>query len=105
MSRNRTIKIATQPEMRRCIEFPSWPEGLEASHIYQRQHDDTDGAEDGHVCVVIAGDGDAWVSTDAPGAPALRYRTHQGGGGSVRTRNALMLLAYAIMLDEKEGRL
>ncbi len=84
-------------------EHMIWPEGLEAATQYRRTHDDHDGTCDGKISVVIGHDGDAWVDLQGKRpCESLRYRTYQGGGRSLRVRNALLILAYAIMLDNKE---
>lgn len=81
-----------------------WPEGLEAKR-YERIHDDHDGTGEGSVVVMIGHDGDAWLYTCGVGPCAsLRYRTMAGGGRSTRVRNALLLLAFAIKLEEDEER-
>jgi hypothetical protein len=77
-----------------------WPEGLEARERYERLHDDHDGTGQGKLVVVIGEDGDAWVDVQGKRPmETLRFRTHQGGGRSVRVRNALLMLAFAIKLD------
>ena len=88
-------------QIKRLLENPTWPEGLEARTMYERQHDDTDGKDEGYLRVVIADDGDAWVSMDVA-HHGLRYRTYQGGGSSLRVRAALLILAQAIRLDNEE---
>lgn len=80
-----------------------WPEGLEALVSYSRLHDDHDGTFQGSIAVVIGPDGDAHVTV--PGrrpCQSLRYRTSQGGGRSMRVRNALLILALAIKMDNEE---
>lgn len=80
-----------------------WPEGLVARERYSRLHDDHDGTYDGSLVVVIGEDGDAWVDVQGKRPmETLRYRTYQGGGRSLRVRNALLMLAYAIKKDEEE---
>ena len=79
-----------------------WPEGLEARTRYERLHDDHDGTGKGSVVVVIGDDWDEWgdVTGKRP-CESLRYRTRTGGGHSTRIRNALLMLAYAIKLDNE----
>jgi len=91
--------------IRHLLENPTWPEGLEARKIYRRLHDDHDGTRKGHLSVVFSDDGDAWVSIpDARPGEGLRFRSYAGGGSSLRTRAALLILAEAMRLDEEEGR-
>ena len=79
-----------------------WPKGLREQTLYRRLHDDHDSDCVGHLSVIFSPDGDAWVSIDPPSA-GLRFRNFFGGGRSLRTRNALMILALAMKLDG-EGR-
>ena len=63
-------------------------------------HDDHDGTKKGAVNVTFSEDGDAWVSIlGKDNGESLRFRTFFGGGQSPRVRNALMILALAIKLD------
>lgn len=82
-----------------------WPEGLEARTRYERLHDDHDGTNAGSIVIVIGDDGDAWIDLiGKQPCQSLRYRTGMiGGGRSPRVRNALLLLAYAIKL-ENDGK-
>lgn len=67
---------------------------------YRRQDDDPDSferAEGGRLTVYIAGDSDVHLLA---GWPSLRFRDYFGGGRSLRTRNALMLLAEAMRREE-----
>jgi hypothetical protein len=77
-----------------------WPKTLEAMTAYSRRHDDTDGLRtvDQYLSVTIGIDGDPWVHV---GATSLRFRTYCGGGKSLNTRNALLLLAEAIRRDNE----
>jgi hypothetical protein len=89
--------------IRKLLENLAWPEGLEARTIYERLHDDTDGEDEGRLRVIIGHDGDAWVSIpDVRPGKGLRFRTYQGGGCSLHTRAALLILAEAIRLDNEE---
>lgn len=82
----------------RLLDEPFWLSSLNAdAGYYARQHDDTDGKPDGVLAVTFGPDGDAYVSIDF--YPTLRFRTEVGGGSSQRTRNALIILAEAIRLD------
>ena len=82
------------------LESPFWIEGLEVDKFYRRIHDDHDGKFDGVLEVLISNVGDIIIKTDKHRGPALRYRL--GGNQSLRVRNALMILALAIKLDNEE---
>ena len=84
--------------IRKLLDNLPWPEGLEAK-TYSRLHDDHDGEETGRLVVSISHDGDTWVTTTRG---SLRFRTATGGGCSVRVRNALVLLALAIQIENEE---
>lgn len=85
----------------RALMNVPWPPELEADIAYSRLHDDTDGADQGRIIVGFTRDGDAWIETDRHKGPALRFRTDFGGGNSPLVRNALVLLALAIRLEEE----
>ena len=95
----------TLPMVKKLLEegLP-WPKELPTEHSYTRLHDDHDGTMQGTLCVYFNRVGDAYISTDLPGGKPLRFRTDNGGGNSVRVRNALVLLALACKWDS-EGRL
>ncbi len=78
--------------------FP-WPQTLDESG-YSRQHDDTDGEPTGYLTVMFGPDGDAYVGVD--GTQLLRFRTHAGGGRSLRVHAALVVLAEAIRRDNEQ---
>lgn len=90
----------TTADIERVLEGNYWPEGLDTRTAYARVHDDCDGDATQVISVSFTPDGDAWVSTLC-GRP-LRFRNGIGGGMSLRTRNALMLLALAIKKDNEE---
>lgn len=79
-----------------------WLQTLSTRTSYTRRHDDTDGQTDHEqdLSVMIGPDGDCWL--EAGGGKLLRFRTMSGGGQSLRTRQALMVLAEAIRLDNEE---
>jgi len=84
----------------KVLETPFWPEDLQTMKQYFRTHDDCDGELSNGIVVTISTDGDAWVET-CPGG--CRFRMPMTGGGlSPRVRNALLLLAVAIQLDNQE---
>lgn len=94
---------------------PHWPEGLETGVEYEFQCDDKCDAdrEVAHLRLLISNDGDVFVSmaewhdienSDPSPFPSVRCRTSVGGGRHLRTRQALLLLAQAIRLDNEELR-
>lgn len=89
-------------DSRRILGHPFWIPELYSDTMYSRLHDDHDGTREGIVSVKFDMAGDAWLSTDKHRGPPLRFRTEGGGGLSPRVRNALMLLAEAIRLDNLE---
>lgn len=92
-------------DTKRVLEHPLWISEIEPGKPYTRTHDDHDGSGKGKITVFFSPDADAWIDiqpshTDGP----LRFRTGSFGGGgmSQRVRNALIVLAYAIKLDNEE---
>lgn len=85
---------------KKLLEASFWPDALRAETGYRRLHDDHDGTYQGWLGVYFDRMGDAYLSID--GSPALRFRTWGGGGMSERTRNALVLLAEAIRMDNED---
>jgi len=84
-----------------------WPLALPLSRGvgFERTHDDHQGSFEGKIQLSISHDGDVWLATDKHGGPMLRFRTPGfvgGGGRSPRVWNALRLLAYAIVLDNRD---
>lgn len=100
MNRNISLERLCK-DVRRVLENPFWIPELSSDVNYTRIQDDHDGTFEGQLTVDFTRDGDAWVFTDKH-FPAMRFRTFHGGGMSERTRNALMILAYAIKLDNQE---
>ena len=85
----------------RLLENPFWIQELKVNTPYTRTQDDHDGTWTGKVSVTFGPDGDAWVEVDK--TDSLRFREPViGGGRSPRVRNALMLLALAIKLDNED---
>lgn len=84
------------------LEASYWVPTLAPRTRYTRRHDDTDGQRgpEQDLSVSIGPDGDCWV--EAGGGGLLRFRTWAGGGMSLRTRNALMVLAEAIRRDNQD---
>ena len=66
-------------------------------------NDDCDGETHEGVTVIIDSQGDAWITVSGKkGYGTSRIRNFNGGGHNHRTRNALMILAEAIRLDNEE---
>jgi len=70
---------------------------------YERVGDDNDDNKRGPSIIISFKHGDAFIMTTAMPLVPVRFRSGFGGGGSERTRIALMLLAHAIELDNKEN--
>ncbi len=90
-------------EYENVLNKPFWPKELHPMTSYSRLQDDCGGDclnPEQKLSVMFGQDGDAWVSIGENGG--LRYRTLYGGGRSLRTRQALVILAEAIRLDELE---
>ena len=93
----------TKKQIKKLLETPFWPEDLETKKVYFRTHDDCDGDKSQGLGLIITPDGDVWVNVSSK--HSLRFRTTFGGGGlSGMTRNALLLLALAIKMDNEEKR-
>jgi hypothetical protein len=97
VSTERLVKDA-----RRVLENPFWITTLKTEETYSRFYDDHDGEFDGELLVYFDKSGDAWVETTKKYNKALRFRDFLGGGQSQRVRNALMILALAIELDNED---
>lgn len=91
-------------EARQLLENPIWISAIKTNGTYSRVQDDCDGDPSQTLVVSFTPDGDAWVRINHPNpVSSLRFRQPiTGGGSSPRTRNALILLAYAMMLDNQE---
>lgn len=85
----------------RVLNNPFWIAGLLTNVSYERIQDDHDGTKEGRLILQIGADGDVWFNTDKHHTP-MRFRSFGGGGQSRRVRNALMILALAIKLDNEE---
>ena len=92
----------TQEDIDKVLETPYWPPELKTGKAYSRTHDDCDGDRSQRLVVVFTQDGDAWVEVTQERGHSLRFRNYGGGGMSLRTRSALMLLALAIEKDNQE---
>jgi len=99
----KSIKSNNQDQLTKqvikLLDTPFWPQQLDINKDYFRTHDDCDGDLYKGITVGFTQDGDAWINTYKQGC---RFRTYHGGGKSLRIRNALLFLALAIQLDNKE---
>lgn len=94
--------MTTSKQIKKILDDSFWPETLQTEINYQRVHDDCDGVRKGSLNVYVDTMGDVWFTCDVA-HQSLRFRTWGGGGMSLRVRNALLILAEAIRLDN-EGR-
>lgn len=103
---NSVLKDAPSAKsIQKLVETPFWIDGLESGVGYETHDDDTPNDKVAILRVMFSGDGDVWVAklTD-PSYASIRKRTHIGGGKDLRTRQALMILAYAMKLDDDERK-
>ena len=89
--------------IRAILEKPFWPPEARTNVGYRRFGDDNNST----LTVSFSNDSDGWIEVfehKDPEEPmyGLRFRTFFGGGQSERTRNALLILARAIALDNKD---
>jgi hypothetical protein len=87
-------------DIKRILETPFWLSSLESDRQYSRIHDDCDGDPFQQLTVGILQNGDVFITSNF--RDCLRFRTWGGGGMSLRVRNALLILAEAIRLDNLE---
>ena len=94
------MAIEDMKEIRKILETPFWPVTLNPDVSYYRTQDDCDGNLREGIEVIFDTQGGAWVNitTDSP-LKSCRFRTWGGGGASLRVRNAMLILAEAIRLD------
>jgi hypothetical protein len=92
------------------VFHPHYPEGVEQMTPYKVLCDDKGRNGTVWLSVLVSKDGDVHVgmfdqenpdSTPDP-EPTIRVRTYGGGGRNMRTHQALLWLARAIQLDNKE---
>ena len=90
-------------KIKEILETPFWIPEISTDVGYERLEDDSPYAEGHRIRIDFSCDGDAWVNTYCAPMSSLRYRMPMmGGGRSPRTRQALLILAYAIMLDNED---
>lgn len=83
----------------RILEESFWLADLQTDTTYERQCDDTNDK----ILLRFDRDGDAWMRTTNLSNEPLMFRMNFiGGGKSLRTRNALLILALAMKMDNEE---
>jgi hypothetical protein len=87
-------------QVHKLLDEAFWLPTLATNTNYQRTHDDHDGTQEGNIIVTVDKMGDVYLMVDKA-MQSLRFRTHGGGGMSLRVRNALLILAEAIRLDNE----
>lgn len=91
--------------MRQLLETPFWPSTLKPGELYQRYEDDS---PLGFLSITFGCDGDGHILVLHEQDPkerrfSMRFRMPMTGGGqSPRVRNALLILAEAIRLDNED---
>ena len=91
-----------EKQIKALLEDNYWLTTLNTKEAYFRTQDDCDGDMTQGIEVAFSPDGDAWVRTTQGAMGTCRFRMAVGGGQSLRVRNALLILAEAIRLDNKE---
>jgi hypothetical protein len=92
-----------EKKIKEVLETPYWIPTLKANEPYFITNDDCDGETHEGVTVIIDSQGDAWITVAGKkGYGTSRIRNFNGGGHNHRTRNALMILAEAIRLDNEK---
>jgi hypothetical protein len=87
----------------RLLATEFWLRSLVPETGYVRLHDDHNGTYQGTLRIVLDKMGEVQViAAGANGLVCLRFRTSDGGGVSLNTRKALLILAEAIRMDNKE---
>lgn len=80
-----------------------FPKCIKSDVCYDRRHDDCDGENKGIISVMVHPMiSDVIVNIFPRDCSGLRFRTLEGGGLSLRVRNALLILAVAIKKDNEE---
>ena len=95
-----------EQRIKELLEEYFFPRTLKAGTPYFRTHDDCDGDMNEGIGVEIDRYGDAWVSVKNRPMHSCRFRMPMiGGGASPRVRNALVILAEAIRLDNEDHKM
>lgn len=101
--RSKTQLNSDEKKIEKLLQAIPWPEILSSQVLYSRLHDDHDGDYQGEIRLSFSPDGDAWIeTTNNRLGGSLRFRTTFGGTMSPRVRNALVILAFAIKMDNEE---
>ena len=87
----------TQTDIKLLLESNFWLPEIKPMATYCREHDDC--VRDSGETLIVASDGMGDLYIHIPCNKQLRFRTRGGGGESLRVRNALIILAEAIRLD------
>ena len=94
------MKTTTGRQLRNILEGVVAVPEIRTDQSYRRGQDDHDGTFEGQLILTKGPDGDMYIGMDQP--MAIRFRNYFGGGASLRTHNALRILAEAIRLDNLE---
>ena len=95
--------MSDKHNIKQILEDNFWISSLKPDYPYFVTNDDYAGRRHEGITVTIDSQGDAWISINDEDAYCnARIRTFAGGGHNHRTRNALMILAEAIRLDNDE---
>lgn len=100
-SNTTTAQALSNPATTAILDAVIIPDTLMTNEYYARVQDDCDGDKsmEHAVRIIMDAQGDVHIGGDKR---LLRFRTYAGGGASLRVRNALLLLAEAIRLDNEE---
>jgi hypothetical protein len=92
----------SSPELAAILDGVIVPDTLKTGELIGRIQDDCDGVKtrEQSVRVIMDFTGDTYVAAGT--SKLMRFRTFYGGGASLRVRNALLILAEAIRLDNEE---
>jgi hypothetical protein len=88
------------PDIKRFLDHPFWLPTLDDGVTYERTQDDQQESAAGQLRLRFGPDGDAYIGIDEK--ELIHFRNYTGGGTSLRTHAALMVLAEAIRLDNLE---
>ncbi|HXK37980.1 MAG TPA: hypothetical protein VJ579_02850 [Candidatus Paceibacterota bacterium] len=103
MRARKTIPLSKIPDTIRALldsEFGMLE--LSGERTVHRLHDEHGGTGQGELHVHFLPNADMVISItgdEEEVSPSLRFRSYEGGGHSLRTRNALFILLEAIRLD------
>jgi hypothetical protein len=106
MRARKTIPLSKIPDtIRTLLDTEFGMLELSTERAAHRLHDEQDGTGHGELHVSFLPNGDMVVAItgdEEQASPPLRFRSYEGGGRSLRTRNALFILLEAIRLDSLE---